>query len=440
MSGRVMRRLIEDERRGEYLGKTVQIIPHMTNLIQDYIEEAGSGFDVHIAEVGGTVGDYEGLAFIEAFREFATRVGAENCLYVHVVYVPYLGASKEFKSKPSQMAVRELRSLGISPDVLVIRSEEPTPDSIRDKLHMFTNVDKRGIISLPNAKSVYQVPLTIEKSGLADFITEKLSLKSKKTRNLANWESMVDTLVSEQKKTVRVGVVAKYMDNEDTYISVFEALAAAGVKHKVNVEIDWINAEELTARNASSKFKKVDGIVVPGGFGSRGVEGKITAATHAIKSNVPYLGLCLGMQVGVIAVARVLLGKNVNTTEIDETVDHPVIHIMEEQRSITNKGGTMRLGNYPCKLKPGTKARKLYGAESVQERHRHRYEFNNAYRMQLEESGLVVAGESPDGKLVELIELNDHPFFMASQFHPEYKSRPDRPHPMFDGFIAELKG
>jgi len=305
---------------------------------------------------------------------------------------------------------------------------------------MFTNVDKRGIISLPNAKSVYQVPLTIEKSGLADFITEKLSLKSKKTRNLANWESMVDTLVSEQKKTVRVGVVAKYMDNEDTYISVFEALAAAGVKHKVNVEIDWINAEELTARNASSKFKKVDGIVVPGGFGSRGVEGKITAATHAIKSNVPYLGLCLGMQVGVIAVARVLLGKNVNTTEIDETVDHPVIHIMEEQRSITNKGGTMRLGNYPCKLKPGTKARKLYGAESVQERHRHRYEFNNAYRMQLEESGLVVAGESPDGKLVELIELNDHPFFMASQFHPEYKSRPDRPHPMFDGFIAELKG
>ena len=438
MSGRILLRLIEDERAGKYLGKTVQVVPHLTGTIQDVIEEAGAGYDVHIVEIGGTVGDAESPAFFEAIREFAGRVGRQNCLYVQVVYLPFLGTSKETKTKPAQNAVRELRSLGISPEILVARSEHPPVKGTREKLARLTGVDERGIAILPNAHTVYEVPLTIHESGLDAFIVEKLDLKAKRP-NLKSWKSLVAQATKESKKSVTIGVVAKYMDNEDTYISVFEALKAAAWKHDIGINIVWIDSEELETGAVSARLKKVDGIVVPGGFGSRGVEGKIKAAQYALKNKKPYLGLCLGMQVGVIALARNSGIKDATTAEMDEKAASPVIHIMEDQIGNRGTGGSMRLGNYTCVLNKKSKAAKLYGQKAVEERHRHRFEFNNAYREDLESKGLIVAGQSPDGRLVELIEIKDHPFFMASQYHPELKSRPMRPHPMFDGFIAQLK-
>ena len=439
MSGRVLLKVIEDERAGDYLGKTVQIIPHVTQSIQDSIEQAADGFDVHIVEIGGTVGDYESLAFMEAIREFRARVGEENAAYVHVVYIPYLNASKEFKTKPAQNAVRELRALGIVPDMLVARTEEApdNPEAIVKKLSDFTDVPERGVAILPNAPTVYQVPLTLEDEGVIDYLVKRTDIRAGKP-NLKNWRDLVSIASDENKPVVRVGVVAKYMDNEDTYMSVFEALRAAGWKHNVGVKINWIDAEKLESSSPSSLMKNIDGIVVPGGFGIRGVEGKIKAASYAMKNKLPYLGLCLGLQVSVVAVARVIFGQTANTVELDESCEHPVIHLMEDQRAITKKGGTMRLGNYECVLKKGSKAQKLYGKKSVNERHRHRYEVNNGYRERLEKAGVDIVGTSPDGELVELIELRDHPFFMASQFHPELRSRPDQTHPMFDGFIAEL--
>jgi CTP synthase len=438
MSGRILLRLIEDERAGKYLGKTVQVVPHLTGTIQDVIAEAGSGYDIHIVEIGGTVGDAESPAFFEAIREFADRVGRENCLYVQVVYLPFLGTSKETKTKPAQNAVRELRSLGISPDILVARSEHMPVDGTREKLARLTGVAEQGISILPNAPTVYQVPLTIKESGLDEFIVDKLGLKSKRP-NLKSWRQLVEQATKPQKKSVTVGVVAKYMDNEDTYISVFEALKAAAWKHDIGLEIKWIEAEDLEKGQPASKLKGIDGMVVPGGFGSRGVEGKIKAAQHALKKKVPYLGLCLGMQVGVIALARNNGMPGANTTEIDKEAADPVIDIMEGQENSRGTGGTMRLGNYTCVLNKKSQAAKLYGERSIEERHRHRFEFNNKYRDTLESKGLIIAGESPDGQLVELIEIKDHPFFMASQYHPELKSRPMSPHPMFDGFIAQLK-
>ena len=429
MSGRILLRLIEDERAGKYLGKTVQVVPHLTGTIQDVIAEAGEGYDIQIVEIGGTVGDAESPAFFEAIREFADRVGRENCLYVQVVYLPFLGTSKETKTKPAQNAVRELRSLGISPDILVARSEHAPVDGTREKLARLTGVNERGIAILPNAHTVYEVPLTIHESGLDAFIVEKLNLKTKRP-NLKSWRELVAQAQKKPSKIVKIGVIAKYMDNEDTYISVFEALKSAAWKHDIGIQIIWIDAEELEKGGVSLKLKSVDGLVVPGGFGSRGVEGKIKAA---------YLGLCLGMQVGVIALARNNGIPKATTAEIDQNAADPVIHIMEDQKGITETGGSMRLGNYTCVLHKKTKAMKLYGEKTIEERHRHRYEFNNAYRERLEAKGLVVAGESPDGRLVELIEIKEHPFFMASQYHPELKSRPMKPHPMFDGFIAQLK-
>lgn len=439
MSGRVLSQVISDERKGKYLGKTVQIIPHVTSAIQDEIEKAGNGFDVHIVEIGGTVGDYEGLAFLEAIREFAGRVGRKNCCYVHVVYLPYLGASKEVKTKPAQNAVRDLRAVGIVPDVLVARSEEPANSNVVQKLSDFGGVDIEGICLLPNAETVYEVPLTMEEQGTSNFIAKTIGLKTKKP-NFKEWSGMVQRAKDTKKSTdkVRVGVIAKYMDNEDTYMSVFEALRAAGWKHSVGLEIVWVDSEKLETEGIK-RLKKLDGILVPGGFGSRGIEGKIKAANYAIENKVPYLGLCLGLQISLVSLARGVFGKKANTIEVDETCEHPIIHLMESQKSITKKGGTMRLGDYKCVLKSGTKARKLYGRKEVMERHRHRYEVNNAYRKQLEDVGVVFSGLSPDGELVELFELKDHPFFMASQFHPEFLSRPNRPHPLFDGFIAELK-
>lgn len=438
MSGRVLQKVIGDERAGKYLGKTVQIIPHVTNTIQDEIEIASKGFDVHIIEVGGTVGDYESLSFIEAIREFATRVGRSNCIYVHVVYMPYLGASKEVKTKPAQNATRELRGLGVTPDVLVARSEVKAGDNVIDKLSMFSGVEKRAIALLPNAKSVYEVPLTLESSGVSHYIVEKLGLKVKRP-NLRAWHYVARQATKTYKNTVSVGVVAKYLDNEDTYMSVFEALKSASYKHDIGLNIIWIDAEKLESNQKNNKLSKVDGILVPGGFGNRGFEGKIKAAEYAFKNKVPYLGLCLGLQVAVVAHARNFGLKMANSIEADAKTPDPIIHIMPGQERLWGTGGTMRLGNYPCLLAEGSLAKELYGKTRIEERHRHRYEVNNKYRTILTENGLNLSGMSPDGQLVEMIEARDHPFFIASQFHPEFKSRPNRPHPMFDGFINSLK-
>lgn len=435
MSGRVLGQVIDDERAGKYLGQTVQIIPHVTNTIMDEIKKAGSGFDIHIVEIGGTVGDYESLSFVEAIRELGQQVGRDNCLYVHLVYLPYLGASKEIKTKPAQNATRELRGLGIVPDMLVARSEEPAPLSAKRKLAMFSGVEERAIALLPNANSVYEVPLTLEAAGIGDYLTQRLNLPHRRP-DLRAWRYVAKRATKPASRTVNIGIVAKYMDNEDTYMSVFEALAAAGFKHGCGVKLKWIEAEGLTRDNAKTKLKGVDGIVVPGGFGKRGLEGKIIAADYALSAKLPYLGLCLGLQMAVVAAARRTGLKRASSVELDPKTPDPVIHIMPEQERLWGTGGTMRLGNFEAVLKPGSLARKLYGVAKINERHRHRYEVNNAYRPVLSSAGLEFSGLSPDGRLVEVIEHKRHPYFIASQFHPEFKSRPNRPHPLFDGFVA----
>lgn len=435
MSGRIFREVIDDERSGKYLGKTVQIIPHITNHIQKTIADTGKGFDVHIVEIGGTVGDYESLAFVEAIREMAMKVGPENCLFVHVVYIPYLGASKEFKTKPAQNAVRELRSLGIVPDVLVARSEEKPPKSVLPKLSMFTGVDEEAIVLLPNADTIYQVPLELEESGLGQVVSDRLGLRPQKA-DLDGWAKMVKSALAKYPKTVRVGVVAKYLNNQDTYISVFEALRAAAWTNEVNIEIVWVNAEGLeTDDKERQAVKSLDALVGLGGFGPRGIEGKVYAAGYALKNKVPYLGLCLGLQVGLIAAAREAGVKEANSTEFNPSTPNPVVSTMAEQVGKENTGGTMRLGDYPCVLIGGTKSRKVYGQEEIIERHRHRYEANNKFRDQYEKWGVQISGLSPDGNLVEMIEAMDHPYFLATQAHPEMRSRPMRPHPLFVGLI-----
>ncbi len=438
MSGRVLLKVIQDERAGKYEGDDVQIIPHFTAAIQDYIQQAAKGYDVHIVEIGGTVGDYESLSFIEAIRELGVRVGLENCLYVHVVYLPFLGASQETKTKPAQNSVRELRGLGISPDVLVARSEKPAPDSVIDKLSLFSGVDKEAIALLPNAASIYQVPLTLEDTGIADVITKRLNVRAKKP-HLKDWRSVVDRATKPHKQKATVGVVAKYMDNTDTYISVFEAIKSAAWWNDVDVKLKWIDAEKLKKdRDVEKVLKDVDGIVVPGGFGTRGLEGKILAAQYALKHKMPYLGLCLGLQMAVIAAARNHGLKEATTIELNPNSEHKVIDIMEGQEDKMQTGGTMRLGDYPCKLDKNSKSAKLYGQTNIVERHRHRCECSNKYRDEYEKWGIKAVGTSPSGELVEVIEANNHPFFVASQFHPEFKSRPNQPHPLFKGFIASL--
>jgi CTP synthase len=438
MQGRVLLKVIEDERRGKYQGQTVQIVPHVMNAIQEFIKAAGDGFDVHIVEIGGTVGDLESQSFIEAIREFGLRVGRENCLYVHVVYMPYLGASHETKTKPAQNAVRELRASGITPDILVARSEQSPGKHAISKLSMFCGVDEKAIALLPNARTIYEVPLTLEDAGIADVICTKLSLKVKKA-NLKPWRDMVKHSMQTYKRTVTVGIVAKYLDNEDTYLCVFEALRAASWWNEVNVEIKWLDAEALGGKkNIDQEMQTVDGIVITGGFGSRGVEGKIKAAQYAITHDMPCLGLCYGLHMILIAAARLHGLDGANTKEVDPQTKYPVIATMEGQKGKENTGGTMRLGNYPCVLAKGSRAARAYGTTSIVERHRHRYECNNEYRDQYAEWGIRPVGLSPDGHLVEMIEGIDHPFLLASQFHPEFKSRPNRAHPMFRGFIESL--
>jgi CTP synthase len=439
MSGRVLLKLIQDERAGKFEGDDVQIIPHLTGAIQDWIVKAGEGYDVHIVEIGGTVGDYESLAFIEAIRELGVKVGLENCAYVHVVYLPYLGASNETKTKPAQNSVRELRGLGIAPDILVARSEQPASAAAKSKLALFSGVPEEAIALLPNAKSIYQVPLTLEDAGIADVITDHLGLKASKP-NLKDWRATVEMATTDYKKTLKIGFVAKYMDNTDTYMSVFEALRAAAWHNKCKVDIDWIDAEKFdgSGTDISSDLKGYDGIVVPGGFGQRSLEGKIKAAQYALKSKLPYLGLCLGLQMGVIAAARNAGIKDATTFELDPDSDNLIITTMDGQEGKQMTGGTMRLGDYNCALEKGSLAARVYGVRKVVERHRHRGECNNAYRSQFESWGIRATGINPENDLVEIIEGIDHPFFLASQFHPEFKSRPNRPHPMFDGFIKAL--
>ncbi len=435
MAGKVLQKVIQDERAGKYEGEDVQIIPHLTAAIQDYFREAGKGFDVHILEIGGTVGDYESLSFIEAIREFGLKLGPQNCLYVHLVYLPFLGASGEIKTKPAQNSVRELRGLGITPDILVARSEEPANDSVKRKLSLFCGVEEEAIALLPNARSIYQVPLTIEDTGIADVMCRKLGIKVSKPNHKV-WREMVNRSMTDFPQTVTIGVVAKYLDNQDTYLSVFEALKAAGWWNGVKVELKWVDAEHLEKDvDLMEELGRFNGVVVPGGFGVRGLEGKIKAAGYALDHKVPYLGLCLGLQMGVIAAARAAGMTRATTFELDPDSSDMVINTMADQEGKANTGGTMRLGDFPCVIIKGSLAAKTYGTTKIIERHRHRGECNNAYRDLYESWGIKVAGTSPDGSLVEIIEGLNHPYFVASQFHPEFKSRPNRTHPMFDGFI-----
>ncbi|MBC7564983.1 CTP synthase [Candidatus Saccharibacteria bacterium] len=429
LSGKLLSQLIADERAGKFHGQTIQLIPHLTGAIKDAIALAGIGSDVHIVEIGGTVGDYEGLSYVEAIREFASRVGRENCLYVHVVYVPFIQTSKEFKSKPAQNALNDLRGFGIVPDCVVVRTDEPAPVSIANKIAAFSGVREDAVILLSNAKTVYEIPLTIDASGI-NAVLERFT-GNKKKADLTKWRNLADAQKAAYDKKVRIGMVAKYLDNEDTYLSVLEALKAAAWQEKVELELTWINAEECDAAD----FEKMDGLLVPGGFGSRGIEGKIKAATYALDNKMPYLGICLGLQTAVIAAARRAGLKDANSTEFNPDTKHDVVYIMQGQAGKESTGGTLRLGDYTAQLTGGSQAAKAYGTTETIERHRHRYEVNQKYLKDIEKGGLIISGLSPDKKLVEYIEAPSNPYFVATQAHPEFKSRPYRPHPLFVGLI-----
>jgi len=439
-AGQVYAEVIAKERRGDYLGGTIQVVPHVTNEIKRRIGLVAkeSGAEVVIVEVGGTVGDIEGLPFLEAIRQMRKDLGRENTLYIHVTLIPYITATGELKTKPTQHSVKELRSIGIQPDVIVCRSDYPMNEATKDKIALFCDVEKRAVIPLITTGIIYEVPLILEEAGLGDFIVERLELPPRKP-DLSEWRAMVEEIKRPKERKVKVAVVGKYIELLDAYISVREALHHAAVHQSCEVHIEWINAEDLEKGRGLDKLEQVGGIVIPGGFGYRGIEGKIVAARHARERRIPYLGLCLGMQVMVIEFARYVLGsEEPNSTEFNPHTPYPVIDLMPEQRDIVELGGTMRLGVYPCHLVPGTRAAEAYGQEVVYERHRHRFEFNNAYRDMLGKAGLVFSGLSPDGRLVEIAELADHPWMLGSQFHPEFKSRPNRPHPLFSAFIAAV--
>jgi CTP synthase len=439
-AGQVYQSVIARERRGDYLGKTIQVIPHVTNMIKASITQVAreSGAEVVIVEVGGTVGDIEGLPFLEALRQMRKDAGRENTLYVHVTLLPHIGATGELKTKPTQHSVRELRGIGIQPDVIVCRADYPMDDNLRDKIALFCDVETRAVISLPTVDTIYEVPLLLEEAGLGDFVVERLQLSSQPP-NLSEWHSLV-TEIKRPKPALRIAIVGKYIELHDAYISVREALYHAAVHRGFDVDIEWVSSEQLERGRALDRLAQVDGIVVPGGFGYRGIEGKVVAARFARENRVPYLGLCLGMQVMVIELARhVFSSDEPNSTEFDRSTKYPVIDLMPEQRDIADIGGTMRLGIYPCRLVEDTRAYAAYGEALAFERHRHRFEFNNLYRKDLEEAGMVFSGLSPNGRLVEIAELREHPFMMGSQFHPEFRSRPTRPHPLFIAFIQAVQ-
>ncbi len=433
LSGRLMSQLIADERAGKFNGQTIQLVPHLTGAIKDAIEQAGEGSDIHIVEIGGTVGDYEGLSFVEAIRDFASRVGRENCFYVHVVYVPFIQTSKEFKSKPAQNALNDLRGFGIVPDCVVVRTDDPAPGSIAEKIARFSGVSEDAVILLPNAHTVYEVPMTVHASGIGRVL-ERFTGNTKEP-DLSKWRKLAEAQETRYPSTVKIGMIAKYLDNEDTYISVVEALRAAAWQEEVNLDLKWLSAEETSEADLNA----LDGILVPGGFGQRGVEGKIQAARYALDSKKPYLGLCLGLQVAVVAAARKAGLKDANSTEFNPDTKHDVVYIMEGQAGKESTGGTLRLGNYEAVLTKGSKVAEAYGATQTTERHRHRYEVNQKFSKEIQAGGLAISGTSPDGKLVEYVEASDHPYFVATQAHPEFRSRPDRPHPLFVGLIKAAK-
>lgn len=433
LSGSIYRDLITKERAGEFHGKTVQLVPHVTDLIHQAILRASQGSDVHVVELGGTVGDYEGLAFVEAIRSFAGIVGRENCLYASVVFVPWLNTSKEFKTKPAQNALRDLRGFGIIPDLVFVRVERPCPRQIAEKIARFSGVSSDAVIILPDIKSVYEVPLNVLKSGVMNVLNHFTGATMQPY--MTKWQLLAERSSQHYDQTVKIGLVAKYIDNQDTYISVTEALKAACFQVGVNIDLHWLNAETVTP----DELAAMDGILVPGGFGSRGLDGKIMAATYALDHNKPYLGLCLGLQMAVVAAARRSGLNDATSTEIDPTAQHDVIYIMAGQKGKESTGGTMRLGNYPAELVPDSLAAKIYGTTSVVERHRHRYEVNQRWLSAINQGGLVVSGTSPDHHLVEFVEAPKCRFFVATQAHPEFKSRPTRPHPLFTAFITAVK-
>ena len=446
-TGKIYQEVLEKERRGDYLGKTVQVIPHITNAIKDKVYSlAKTGADVVITEIGGTVGDIESLPFLEAIRQVGIENNPEDVIYIHVTLLPYISGSNELKSKPTQHSVKELQSIGIKPDILVCRTEMPITENIREKIALFCNVRPENVIANMTAKNLYEVPLMLEKEGLAIDVCKHLKLKNAEPKN-EEWEKMInhfrkidEKYENTDKKKVNIAIVGKYVKLEDSYLSVVESIKHAAYENGVKADIKFIDCETVTNRNAREKLQGIDGIMVPGGFGGRGIEGKIQTVKYARENNIPFLGICLGMQMAVVEFARDILNiKDANSLEFDEKTKNPVIHIMESQKNITKKGGTMRLGAYPCILKKSSLASKLYKTEEISERHRHRYEFNNEYKRIMEDNGMTFSGTSPDGDLVEIIELKKHPYFIAAQFHPELKSRPDKPHPLFVGLLKAAK-
>ena len=435
-AGSVYLSVIQKERRGDYLGDTVQVIPHITNEIKSRIKKVGGDdVDVVITEVGGTVGDIESLPFLEAIRQFGNDMGRASVLFIHVTLVPYIASSEELKTKPTQHSVAELRSHGIHPDVIVVRSDRAIDDQVRRKISLFCDVVPKAVIAAPDASDIYEVPLILRQGGLDTVVCERLGITTGPS-DMTRWKEMVERAVAAT-KPVTIGIVGKYVDLPDAYLSVVESLRHGAAHHGRRLDLRWIPSEELSGLLAATYLEGLDGIVVPGGFGSRGVEGKIQAIRYAREQAIPYLGLCLGLQCAVIEIARDLLGyQDANSTEFDPTTAHPVIDLMESQQDVADMGGTMRLGRYPAKLEEGSQVRALYGQEIIYERHRHRWEVNNRYRKDLESAGLRLSGLSPDDSLVEFIELPSHPFFVATQAHPEFQSRPDDPHPLFAGLIG----
>ena len=439
-AGEVYLDIISKERRGDFLGGTIQAVPHVTNVIKQRIVKLGeeTNVDVVVVEVGGTVGDIEGLPFLEAIRQIRNDVGRDNVFYIHLTLLPYLSAAKELKTKPTQHSVKELRAMGIQPDAILCRSDFDVPDAIREKISSFCDVPTEAVIPLTTVENVYEVPLILEDAGLGDIIMSALHLTGQ-PRDMSDWADMV-TRMKELRDSVTIALVGKYVEYPDSYLSVREALRHAGLLHDRSVEIQWIHSEDVEKYGPDAMLGTANGIVVPGGFGPRGVEGMVETARYAREHRVPYLGLCLGLQVMVVEWARNILGlKDANSSEIDPDTPHPVIHIMEEQGSVTSMGGTMRLGSYPCRPVENTLAMAVYNEQNVSERHRHRFELNNSYREVLENSGLIMSGLSPDGSLVETGEIKDHPYMLGVQFHPEFQSRPNKPHPLFGGFIAAAK-
>jgi CTP synthase len=440
-TGQVYAEVIAKERRGDFLGGTIQVIPHITNEIKRRIGlvSKATGAEIVLVEVGGTVGDIESLPFLEALRQMRTDVGRENTLYIHVTWLPHIGATNELKTKPTQHSVRELRSIGISPDIIVARSDYPVTEDLCDKIALFCDVEKQAVVPMITTPVVYEVPLLLEREDIADYVLRRMGLEARQRPDWSEWEH----LVAEERRTkptVKVALVGKYVELHDAYISVREALKAAGLALGLEVDIGWVHSAELEKGKGWDIVRNSDGILVPGGFGSRGIEGKIQAAHYARENKVPYLGLCLGFQLMVVEFARQVLGnEEANSTEFDRSTPHPVIDLMPDQRGITDMGGTMRLGLYPCHLQPNTMAANAYQKPLVQERHRHRFELNNAYRDILQKNGMCFSGISPDGRLVEIGEMVDHPFMLGTQFHPEFLSRPNRPHPLFVAFIKAVR-